>query len=154
MATYATLNDAIHREIITPLGEWAHHFNIDAIAERFIYTRPRLQRRRQHHGRRRACGDPKRLRREHKTTACCCRPKETGTHRTDTRTCVHCVGIHPVHRVEEVNGTTTSTPTAPSTSTAAALEPAPTQTSGNSPKTTHCKTMPRRVAGAYPLKGD
>ena len=37
MATYATLNDAIHREIITPLGEWAHHFNINAIAERLIY---------------------------------------------------------------------------------------------------------------------
>lgn len=37
MATYSTLNDAIHREIITPLGEWADHFNIDAIAERFIY---------------------------------------------------------------------------------------------------------------------
>lgn len=33
MATYATLNDAIHYEIITPLGEWAHHFNINAIAE-------------------------------------------------------------------------------------------------------------------------
>lgn len=37
MATYATLNDAIHYEIITPLGEWAHRFNINAIAERLIY---------------------------------------------------------------------------------------------------------------------
>lgn len=37
MATYATLNDAIHYEIITPLGEWAHRFNIKAIAERLIY---------------------------------------------------------------------------------------------------------------------
>lgn len=37
MATYATLNDAIRYEIITPLGEWAHHFNINAIAERLIY---------------------------------------------------------------------------------------------------------------------
>lgn len=71
-------------------------------AYRCSYGSKGLQRRRQHHGRRRACGDPKRLRREHKTTACCCRPKETGTHRTDTRTCVHCVGIHPVHGVEEV----------------------------------------------------
>ena len=31
MATYATLNDAIHYEIITPLGEWAHRFNIKGL---------------------------------------------------------------------------------------------------------------------------
>ena len=29
--------DAIHYEIITPLGEWVHRFNIKAIAERLIY---------------------------------------------------------------------------------------------------------------------
>lgn len=36
MATYETRNEAVQREIIEPLGEWANEHNIDAIADQLI----------------------------------------------------------------------------------------------------------------------
>lgn len=36
MTTYTTKNEAIQREIIEPLGEWAEEHNIDAIADQLI----------------------------------------------------------------------------------------------------------------------
>lgn len=36
MTTYTTRNEAIQREIIEPLGEWAEEHNIDAIADTLI----------------------------------------------------------------------------------------------------------------------
>ena len=38
MTTYTTRNEAIQREIIEPLGEWAEEHNIDAIADQLIKT--------------------------------------------------------------------------------------------------------------------
>ncbi|MDK8469864.1 hypothetical protein [Corynebacterium accolens] len=36
MDIYTTRNEAIQREIIEPLGEWAEEHNIDAIADELI----------------------------------------------------------------------------------------------------------------------
>lgn len=36
MTTYTTRNEAVQREIIEPLGEWAEEHNIDAIADQLI----------------------------------------------------------------------------------------------------------------------
>ena len=36
MTTYTTRNEAIQREIVEPLGEWAEEHNIDAIADELI----------------------------------------------------------------------------------------------------------------------
>lgn len=36
MTTYTTRNEAITREIIEPLGEWANEHDIDAIADELI----------------------------------------------------------------------------------------------------------------------
>lgn len=36
MTTYTTRNEAVQREIIEPLGEWAEEHNIDAIADTLI----------------------------------------------------------------------------------------------------------------------
>lgn len=35
-ATYSRRNEAVQREIIEPLGEWAEEHNIDAIADQLI----------------------------------------------------------------------------------------------------------------------
>ena len=36
MTTITTRNEAVQREIIEPLGEWAEEHNIDAIADQLI----------------------------------------------------------------------------------------------------------------------
>lgn len=36
MTTYETRNEAVQREIIEPLGEWAEEHDIDAIADELI----------------------------------------------------------------------------------------------------------------------
>ncbi|KAA8829325.1 hypothetical protein [Bifidobacterium tissieri] len=36
MRAYATRNDAVFWEIVTPLGEWASSFDIEAIADQVI----------------------------------------------------------------------------------------------------------------------
>lgn len=36
MTTYTTRNEAVQREIVEPLGEWAEEHNIDAIADQLI----------------------------------------------------------------------------------------------------------------------
>ena len=38
MNTYTTLNEAVQREIIEPLGEYANEHDIDAIADTLIKT--------------------------------------------------------------------------------------------------------------------
>lgn len=38
MRSYSTKNDAIQREIIEPLGEYAGNYNIDAIADEIIIS--------------------------------------------------------------------------------------------------------------------
>lgn len=38
MTTYTTYDEAIQREIIEPLGEYASEFDIDAIAEEVLTT--------------------------------------------------------------------------------------------------------------------
>lgn len=38
MTTYTTRDEAITREIIEPLGEWAAQHDIDAIAETYLTT--------------------------------------------------------------------------------------------------------------------
>lgn len=36
MTTYTTRNEAIQREIVEPLGEWAAEHDVDAIADQLI----------------------------------------------------------------------------------------------------------------------
>lgn len=38
MTTYTTRNEAVQREIIEPLGEWAAEHDVDAIADQLIKT--------------------------------------------------------------------------------------------------------------------
>ncbi|MGV0438848.1 hypothetical protein ACUY2L_06715 [Corynebacterium mastitidis] len=38
MTTYTTRNEAIDREIIEPLGQWADEHDIDAIADQVLET--------------------------------------------------------------------------------------------------------------------
>lgn len=37
MTTYATRGDAMQREIIEPLGEWAEEHDVEAIADEVLY---------------------------------------------------------------------------------------------------------------------
>lgn len=43
MRTYSTKNDAIQHEIIDPLGEYADEYDIDAIANEIIISRPAIE---------------------------------------------------------------------------------------------------------------